>query len=321
MPAGLSVVIPNYNGRSLLAQNLPSVEAAIKSWPFSNVEIIVSDDASTDDSIAFLESHYQEVQVVKSSVNTGFSGAVNRGIAVCKEEFVLLLNSDITLTPDYFSPQMPWFDNPEIFGIMSKICSPDGLKTLDAAKFPGYRWGNLNSTLNYESEEGEACPTLFLSGANALVRRTYLEKLQGFDEVFNPYYCEDVDLGIRAWRAGWICLYEPGAICFHPVSATIGKVKSETVKRISRRNKAALHLIHVAGISRVLYCANLFLKTRFSWLPFLKKYRYLKADLKQIESLILSSRDRIEERAHYPKSLSRIIREIKNKMPGRYRAF
>jgi GT2 family glycosyltransferase len=312
MSAGLSVVIPNYNGRDLLAQNLPSLIEALKRGNFKRTEIIVSDDASQDDSVHFLQNQYPDITLVKSQVNTGFSGAVNRGLALCGEPFVLLLNSDITLTPDFFQHQMPWFDNPEVFGVMSRICSPDGGNTLDAAKYPGYRFGNIYSTVNYEEMNHQPCPTLFLSGANALVRRSYLEKLGGLDEIFNPYYCEDVDLGIRAWRAGWICMYEPRGVCYHPVSATIGKEKSEKVRRISTRNKALLHLIHTDGSDRLLYLFQLIIKINLSWLPGLEKYSHLYKDLRYNRTKLEISRKKMKNKADFPFDLKTVQLKIKD---------
>lgn len=263
MSSSISVLIPNYNGRNLLEENLPSVKNALGNFAFSFSEIIISDDSSQDKSINYLQTNHPEITVCLSRENTGFSGAVNRGISKCQGELILILNSDVRLHPDYFQSLIPLFDDKELFGVMGAIYSPDGTQLQDAAKYPVYQWAKIGSTLNYTSKAQSSYPTLFLSGANALVRRTYLVQLGGFSEIFNPYYCEDVDLGIRAWRAGWKCLFDSRVICYHPNSVTIKKQASEKVRRVSKRNKALLHFIHLDGMALLWYVFNLFCK---AWL-------------------------------------------------------
>ena len=89
-------------------------------------------------------------------------------------------------------------------------------------------------------------PTLFLSGANALIDREKLERGGYFSELFSPFYGEDVELGIRAWRLGWRCYYEPRAICYHSLGATISKFhKQEEVRLSSTRNRILLNRLHL----------------------------------------------------------------------------
>ncbi|MDB5151144.1 MAG: glycosyltransferase, partial [Mucilaginibacter sp.] len=117
---GISVVIPNYNGTKLLTQNLPSVYTALKNSALP-YEVIISDDASTDDSVAFIKTNYPDVILISNSENSGFSVNINKGIAAAKLELVLLLNSDIKLDEHYFEPQLKYFDKPGTFGVMGKI--------------------------------------------------------------------------------------------------------------------------------------------------------------------------------------------------------
>ena len=88
---------------------------------------------------------------------------------------------------------------------------------------------------------------MYLSGANALVRREKLLLLNGFDEIFSPFYVEDYELSLRAWRLGWKCYYEHFAVCRHRISATILTAnKKQFVRTIYNRNKMYLHAIHFA---------------------------------------------------------------------------
>ena len=87
----VSVVIPNFNGRQLLERYLPAVEIALRHPSVSASEIIVSDDCSTDDSVAFLHKNYPNVIVIESARNEGFAPASNRGIARATMDYVLML--------------------------------------------------------------------------------------------------------------------------------------------------------------------------------------------------------------------------------------
>ena len=195
----ISVVIPNYNGRSLLEANLPSVFAALAASGVEH-EVIVADDASTDDSVAYLEANHPNVTVVKSEQNGGFSTNINKGLRAATRELVFALNSDVRLTEDYFTPLLEYFDRPDTFGVMGSIMTEDGARLLDGAKYPAYSFGRIRSTLNYRLADGVArgdwLPTLFLSGANALIDREKLNRAGWFSELFSPFYGEDVELGI-----------------------------------------------------------------------------------------------------------------------------
>ncbi|MEW6467491.1 MAG: glycosyltransferase family 2 protein [Bacteroidota bacterium] len=254
MDPSVSVVIPNFNGRKLLEENLPSVVAALRHSGCAH-EIIVADDASADDSVGFLQKAYPGVQVVVSDSNGGFAKNVNRGISRAKMDLVLILNSDVKLREGYFEPQLRYFQKQDTFGVMGGIYDADG-KLIDSAKYPAWKGPRLRSTVNFTLEDAPAdtwCTTLFLSGANALVDRKKLIALGGFDEIYSPFYMEDVDLSVRAWRKGWACYYEPQARCTHVLSSTISALGRDHVKRIAKRNRHIFHYLHLSGFRRFLW--------------------------------------------------------------------
>ncbi|MES2396384.1 MAG: glycosyltransferase family 2 protein [Bacteroidota bacterium] len=248
-PPSISVVIPNYNGKHLLEANLPSVFSALK---FAQIicEVIVVDDASTDDSILFIQQHYPDIKLLVNESNKGFSPTINKGIFAAKHELILALNSDVQLTEIYFIDQLKYFEAPDTFGVMGKIIDLNGAEIQDGAKYPKTGFKGIKTTINYiPVAEGQEMwlPSFFLSGANALMNREKLWQLGGFDEIYAPYYYEDADLGIRAWRVGWKCYFEPRSICMHAISSTIGKLKSEKVKIIIERNRIILNHLHLMG--------------------------------------------------------------------------
>lgn len=252
----ISIIIPNYNGRHLLEEYLPFTLAAVEEtrMPF---EIIVVDDASKDESIAFIRDQYPQVKLIVNPENYGFSYTCNRGIEAAKNELILLLNSDVKLEPGYFENQWKYFSEPDTFGVMGRIIDMQGDRIQDAARMPKFNGLKLKTDyFYYISEPNNWLYTFYLSGANALIDAEKLKKIGGFDELFSPFYCEDMELSIRAWRLRWKCYYEHSAVCRHQVSASTKNYKSARwVKSIYYRNRFYMHALHLDGFARFAwYC-------------------------------------------------------------------
>jgi GT2 family glycosyltransferase len=271
---GISVVIPNYNGRQLLEQNLSFTYAALKA---ANIkyEVIVSDDASTDESVAFITENYPDIILIENLHNGGFSVNINRGIAAASLELVLLLNSDIKLSEEYFKTQLQYFDSPNTFGVMGQVLDEASGQVLEACKYPLSSFFKINHFKNIQSDKSNTY-TYYLSGANALVAKDKLLELEGFNELFSPYYHEDLDLSLRAWENGWKCYYDCSAICRHAVSTTIKAYSSKkAIKVISTRNKLLLHYFHHTGIRLYLWQLVTLLSLLVRWIT--GKFYYYKA--------------------------------------------
>lgn len=250
----ISVVIPNYNGKKLLELYLPSVYAALK-FNIITYEIIIIDDASKDDSVLFLEHYYPEIKIIKNNQNLGFSKTINKGIFAAKNELILLLNSDVKLEEEYFEHQYKYFQNQNTFGVMGRIMNFDGKKIEDAARLlvhKGYKF--KANKFYYSTDKNSDIYTTYLSGANALVDRVKIQAIGGFDEIYSPFYFEDFDLGLRAYKMGWVCHYEHQSVCYHKVSATTNTMKkSNRVKIIYHRNSYILQAIHLKGLQKKMY--------------------------------------------------------------------
>lgn len=249
MQRSVSIVIPNYNGRHLLEKYLPSVFIATENVN-KDFEVIVIDDGSKDDSINFIKNNYPSINLLINDKNRGFSYTCNHGIREARYDLILLLNSDVKLTPDYFQHQWKYFDRPDTFGVMGRIMSFDETKIEDAARLLYYSGCRIKANKFYYSQtpEDDQVYTAYLSGANALVDAKKLKELNGFDEIFSPFSSEDFDLSLRAWQLGWKCYYEHQSVCFHHISgSTKTQIKSNFIKKIYYRNRFILQRIQLQG--------------------------------------------------------------------------
>ncbi|MCX6167087.1 MAG: glycosyltransferase family 2 protein [Sphingobacteriales bacterium] len=273
---GLSVIIPNYNGRLLLENNLPSVFAALQHSDLQH-EVLVVDDCSTDDSCAFIGTNYSEIRLIKKANNSGFSATCNVGIAQAKYPYIMLLNTDIQLSKDYFTGQLDYFKLKDTFGVMAKIIGAKQGEVQDTARLYTFNGFKIKANRFFRVQKPTLpIPTAYLSGANAIIDAEKLRALGGFNEIFSPFYYEDFDLGLRAWRMGWKCYYHPDTYCLHDHSSTTRNYRSRNwVKSIFFRNRFIVHAIHLEKFQLPMYYFQLVLDALFMWM--LGKFYFYKA--------------------------------------------
>lgn len=317
MDKSISIVIPNYNGLDLLVKNIPYVISALTSSGITNYEIIVADDASQDASASIIQQLYPQIIWVQNKKNKGFSSNINSGIDIASKDLVLLLNNDVQLQNDYFTHQLPYFKQEDTFGVMATIESIQGSTIQDAAKYPAFDSFQLDSTKNYILPNQNLQYTLFLSGANALVDRLKLQELKGFNTLFDPYYSEDAELGIRAWRLGYKLYYEKKSICKHPNSSTIKKENKDKVKIISRRNKISLHYLHLETLDWRKFHALTRMKSYLRFLigdrTYLKAYQLFLQQKPELDAQ-KQAFEKLQEQKQLTKSLRDIVAYIKNEI-------
>src|SRR5215831_6832352 len=111
----ISVVIPNWNGRDLLANYLPSVIEAVRTLPRG--EIIVVDNGSADGSVEFLRQTFPELRVLALAENLGFGGGSNAGFRAAQHDIVVLLNNDMRVAPDFLRPLLDTFMDEKVFAV------------------------------------------------------------------------------------------------------------------------------------------------------------------------------------------------------------
>ena len=235
----VSVVIPNYNGRSLLERNIAPLLEALQ---YAGVpwEVIVVDDASSDDSAAFVAESFPEVKLLRNETNCGFAATVNSGIFAALHYVVMTLNSDVLVEKDTFATLLPRFADPDLFALSPSIIDPkDGRNQASYRLMPGVCWFIDRCVQSFTPQEmnGEF-PVFFASGGATCYHRARLMQLGGFPTIYHPFYIEDVDLSYQGWKAGWKCLLEPRATVWHESSSTIKKYHNyRRIRFTTARNK------------------------------------------------------------------------------------
>jgi GT2 family glycosyltransferase len=238
----VSVVIANYNGCHILKACLSENMAMFKRHNITDV--IIADDASTDDSIAYLQTHFPEVRVVQNSQNSGFSITCNKGASLAKEDVLLLLNNDMVFKELNLTAILTQLEDPDVFAITPKIIrqNKEGSWVNESPNY-GYFAGGWFSTENdFEAAEKadnpEGMPLLWACGGAMFMKKKRFDALDGFDPIMSPFYCEDLDLSYRGWKRGWKSLYTETALCHHQHQATIGVMFTKAqVDAIHLRNK------------------------------------------------------------------------------------
>ena len=226
-PEAASVVIPNWNGRDLLARYLPSVVTALAGNPAN--EVIVVDNGSTDDSAAYVRANFPPVKLVALERNLGFGGGSNAGFREAKNDIVVLLNNDMRAEPGFLAPLLEGFADPAVFAVSCQIFFKDPDKIREETGLTQGWWqdGALRVRHRADAAVTGLFPCFYGGGGScAFDRRKFLE-LGGFDELFAPFYFEDTDLGYMAWKRGWKVLYQARSVVHHEHRGTIGKTFGE----------------------------------------------------------------------------------------------
>lgn len=250
----VSVVIPNYNGKELLQNNLPKVLAAVKSC-----EVIVVDDASTDTSVAFLKSTYPEITVIEQSRNLRFAQTCNAGVMHANGDVIVLLNNDVVPDEDFLEPLIKPFIDLAVFAVgAAEITDLERPQDVSGKACGTFSHGFLT---HRRCEDQESGPTLWASGGSGAFRKSVWTKLGGLDPLYAPAYDEDRDICYRAMKRGYVCTFVS--------QATVEHVHETTNRRVF----GALHIQIVGYRNQLMFTwknttDQKFLLLHLLWLPY-----------------------------------------------------
>jgi GT2 family glycosyltransferase len=240
---GVSVVIPERATPDLLARALRALMPALDRTPEPCEIIVVVNGAMMEDYFD-LVAEYPRVRWEHSEQPLGFTGAILRGIAIARYGGVYLHNSDIAVEPNAIATLLPW-RSPNVFAIASQIFFDDPVKRREETGWGDLRIedGRCHPFDRTPEPHSEVCSGLYASGGSSLFDTKLLRLFAADSHAYAPFYWEDVEWGLRAWRNGLQTLFHPSSIAWHRHRATVSKFyDSGTIDRIVARNAFVFEL-------------------------------------------------------------------------------
>ena len=296
------LAILNYNGRKHLEHLLPTAcEAAQK---FSGTcAVIVIDNQSTDGDVAWTQREFPSVETVVAPKND-FLFSYNWLAQKRTEDTLVLLNNDLKVDHDFIAPLIRHFEFADVFSVSARSYDWNGDEVTSGParlKFKNgfYSW-------EFDTEHQKRSHTLFTSGGFMAVDRNKFVELGGFNRLFFPAYCEDLDICFRAWRRGWRCIYEPDSHVWHRHQASWSNHSNSSLNSLELRNSLLMQWAtfptHRGRWARLHSLAKLLIASFFSddrvwiktypatlvhWLAVRRRYLWMKirdSELSQILS-------------------------------------
>ncbi|MBD5356336.1 MAG: glycosyltransferase family 2 protein [Bacteroides sp.] len=245
----LAVIILNWNGEKLLSQFLPT---ALRFTRGEEVDLIVADNGSTDNSVEWVRKNCPEVRVIQLYRNYGFAEGYNRAIEATRYPYTILLNSDVEVTEGWWQPLLSYMEsNPDVAALQPKIKS---YKNKDYFEYAGAAGGYLDK-LGYpycrgrlfesvEKDEGQydgkAADICWASGAALMVRTDVYAKVGGLDPLFFAHM-EEIDLCCRMHAAGYRVVVLSDAEVYHVGGASLNQGNPKKTYLNFRNNLLLLH--------------------------------------------------------------------------------
>lgn len=217
----VGIGILNYNGRHFLEVLLPQ----LATLTYANYTVYIIDNASTDDSLEFIQLNHPWVTLVNLDNNYGFAGGYNRGFGSMNEDYYLMMNSDVEVPSDFLEPLVKMMEGnkkiascqPKLLALRNRKMYEHGGAAGGMIDFLGYPYcrGRLFETI--EKDEGqydEPATVFWTAGACSLIRRTAYWEIEGMYEYYFMH-SEEIDLCWRFIAAGYVNMFCPNAYIYH----------------------------------------------------------------------------------------------------------
>ena len=224
----ISIVILNWNGRHFLEKYLPGVEANSQ---LPDVEVVVADNASTDDSVSYLQTHHPNVRIIQLDMNYGFAEGYNQALLHVDADYYVLLNSDVEVTSGWLQPMLDLMrQKPDIAACMPKILSATDRDSFEYAGAAGgfmdkygyiFCRGRLFHTIEKDTGQYDSEMEIFwATGACCMINAKLFHKMGGFDGQFFAHM-EEIDLCWRLKNAGHTIWYTHRSTVYHVGGGTL----------------------------------------------------------------------------------------------------
>lgn len=229
----IAIVILNWNGQQLLEEFLPSI---IKYSTSTICDIYVADNASTDNSVAFIKKNFPTVKIIQNSKNEGFAKGYNDALKQVDAPIYALVNSDIEVTENWLEPILNYFENHSNTAIIQpKILDYNNKEFFEYAGAAGgfidkygfpYCRGRLFSTLEKDTNQYPTSEIFWASGACFFIRSNVFKELNGFDEHYFAHF-EEIDLCWRAQNLNHKIAYVNESTVYHIGGATLNDTNAK----------------------------------------------------------------------------------------------
>ena len=241
-----AVVILNYNTRQYLERFLPGLIASCEGL---DAQVVVADNCSSDDSVAFMQTAYPDVPLIALDRNYGFTGGYNRALSMLEAEYYVLINSDIEVPEGWLAPLVAWMDGHPACGACGPKLRAYAQRTsfeyagaagglLDRYGYPFCRGRIMQKLEEDHGQYDNPGPVLWISGACLLVRSSVWKALGGLDERFFAHM-EEIDLCWRMQLRGWNVSLVPSSLVYHIGGGTLSN-ESPFKLRLNFRNNLLL---------------------------------------------------------------------------------
>lgn len=242
----IAVVILNWNGLKFLEQFLPSVI----NTTYKDVELIVADNASTDDSVPFLEKTYPAIRIIRMDQNYGFTKGYNEALKQVCSEYYVLLNSDVEVEAGWLEPMLALLEGDRsIAACQPKLLAYHNKKQFEYAGAAGgwldkygypFAKGRVFDTCEEDNGQyDQSEPIFWASGAALFIRASVYHEVKGFDEYFFAHQ-EEIDLCWRIQLAGYKIYSCPASVVYHVGGGTLSRTSSRKTYLNFRNNKIML---------------------------------------------------------------------------------
>ena len=251
----LSIITINYNGLNDTCELIDSI-------PFNNdLEVIVVDNASTQDEASIISEKYPHIKVIRSKQNLGFAGGNNLGIKEAKGKYILLINNDTYFKEFNIDSLIERLESSDKIGIVCpKLRFAWGNNPIQFAGYTPLSAITIrNQAIGFDEEDhgqyDKAHSTPYAHGAAMLIKRAAIEKVGLMPECFFLYY-EELDWSMMFTRAGYEIWYDPACTVYHKESQTTGQNSPLRTYYITR-NRLLLVKRNYKGINKYLSCIYL----------------------------------------------------------------
>ena len=282
----VSIIIPHWNGIDVITECLESLQKAT----YSNFEIIVVDNNSTDDSVNHIRKKFTNVIIFENERNEGYAGGCNRGSEIAKGEYLLFLNNDTIHQSNWIEPLVQLLEkNPKIASVQPKLLNYYQKNLFDYAGGTGgmmdifvfpFARGRIFNEQEIDSNQYNSIKAIFWSSGTAfLVRKTSFKIAGKFDELFFAHM-EEIDLCWRFHLLGFDVWSEPSSVVYHKNAVSL-PMYTEKKYYLNHRNSLIMLLTNYS-----LPLAIYVLPIRWALDIVAIIYAILKGDWKHIKGIV-----------------------------------